>query len=176
MARHVNNTSTSPTKRGAAPREGDAKGRIAPALREAIKLRVEKGLTITAACDAAGYSESGWHLAMQRPHVRQLLNDVQAQYIQSVKAKRAYYSSRAYDIAADLMENATDPAMRWKGVEFFTRDDAPRKGDAPQVSVNIASGYEFVRPGQRVVDLIDGTSPDTVSGALAGDGDGTSTG
>jgi len=176
MVRPTNNTAITPHKKGAALREGDAKGRIAPALREAIKLRVEKGYTITQACAEAGYSVSGWFKAMERQPVRQLLNDVQAQYIQSVKAKRAYYSSRAYDIAADLMENATDPAMRWKGVEFFTRDDAPRKGDAPQVSVNIAQGYEFVRPGQRVVDLIDGTAPDTASGALAGDSDGSSTG
>lgn len=176
MAAPSNNTPTTQHKRGAAPREGDAKGRIAPALREAIKLRVHDDLTIDAACAKAGISVSGYHKALLRPHVQAFLADEQRLYIQRVDTQKAKFKARAYEVAASfLAENASPADKRW-AVEFFTRDDAPRRGDAPQVSVNIAQGYEFVRPGQRVVDMIDGTAPDTVSGALVGDGDGTSTG
>ena len=113
---------------------------------------------------------------MLRPHVQAFLADEQRLYIQRVDTQKAKFKARAYEVAASFLSDNAAPADRRWAVEFLTRDDAPRKGDAPQVSVNIAQGYEFVRPGQRVVDLIDGTSPDTASGALAGDGDGTSTG
>ena len=170
------NTTRTPTKKGAAPIDASTNGRIAAGLREAIKLRVHDDLTIDAACAKAGISVSGYHKALLRPHVQAFLADEQRLYIQRVDTQKAKFKARAYEVAASfLAENASPADKRW-AVEFFTRDDAPRRGDAPQVSVNIAQGYEFVRPGQRVVDMIDGTAPDTVSGALVGDGDGTSTG
>ena len=176
MGTHGNNISTSPTKRGAAPRGGSTKGRMTDPLRNAIRIRIEQGLTIKAACDQAGLSEAGYHAAMLKPHVQQFANQAKAEFIQEVDAERALYKRHAYRIAHEMATQSDDPKPRQWAVEFLTRDDAPRKGDAPQVSVNIAQGYEFVRPGQRVVDLIDGTAPDTVSGAGSDDNNGTSTG
>lgn len=170
MARHVNNISTPPTKRGAAPLEASTNGRIAPGLREAIKLRVHDDLTIDAACAKAGISVSGYHKAMLRPHVQAFLADEQRLYIQRVDSQKAKFKARAYEVAAAfLAENASPADKRW-AVEFFTRDDMPRRGEAPAVQVNVGGGgYEFVRPGHRIVDVIEGAA-DMVSVGQSEDG------
>lgn len=138
-------------REGASPPLGGAKGRIAPALRRAMALRVEKNLTIGDACALAGYSESGWHLAMKRPHVAKALEDMRAAYIAKVQGKRDYLKARAYEIAEELMEKAENPQDKWKAVEFFTRE-ASKSG--PSVTVNVESpAYAYIRPGERMVDV-----------------------
>ena len=176
MDTHGNTTRTPTQQRGAAPLRNAPTPRISAGVKEAIRLRVEKGLTITQACAQAGISVSGWFKAHTNASVQAYHDEQQRKFIQSVDGLKAIHKARAYEVAGRFLDDDQPDANKRWAVEFFTRDDAPRKGDAPQVSVNIAQGYEFVRPGQRVVDLIDGTASDTVSGALAGDGDGTSTG
>lgn len=145
------------SKRAPHPR----KGRLSPALRHAIRLRVERGLTIVQACRAAGLSQAGWHKAMQRDAVQEYVQGVQAQYVQNVQQARARHKARAYEVAAELMESAKSEQVRLKAVEFLAGEG--RKDAATQVNVQInqgVRGYEYVPPGARVVDVTDSLSGD----------------
>ena len=149
------NTPISTTTKGAAHGGGSVKGRMTDPLREAIRIRVQEGVTITEACARAHISVSGWHAALKKPHVAQYIAQKKAEFIQEVDAEKAVYKRRAYEVAAEfLRSDATASDRKW-AVEFFTRDDLPRRSDRAQVHINMASGYEFVRPGQRVVDLVE---------------------
>ena len=145
--------------KGAALGEGSPKHRVAPALRRAMKLRVENNLNIGDACKLAGYSESGWHLAMKRPAVKAELQKLQEAFISNAQGRREYLKARALTIAEELMEAAETNADKWKAVEFFTREAAKH---APPVTVNVGQspGYAYIRPGDRVIDV----TPDSLSG------------
>lgn len=126
--------------------------RMSAKLRQAIHLHVREGLTIVAACEKAGMSTQGYHKAMKRPPVRDYLQKVQAEFVTSVESKRAQYRARAFEVGMDLMLNSKSEAIRARMVEFFASD-----AKVSPVSVHIdarqAGGYEFVRPGQQVVEI-----------------------
>ncbi len=130
--------------------------RVSAKLRAAINLRVTEGLSITEACGKAALSTQGWHKAMKRPAVRDHLEEVQRRFVAESDAKRALYRARAFEVALDLMLNAKSEAIRARMAEFLAGD-----GKAPQVAVHIDArqergGYEFVRPGSRLVEIEDG--------------------
>jgi hypothetical protein len=131
-------------QRGASPLPPEGAGRISPALREAIDLRVRTGENIKDICKQVGISEQGWHAAMKRPIVAQHMQNVQMQYIQEVEAMKAGYKAQAFAVAAHLMHNAKSEAVRMRAVEFFAGGPA-----APSVVVPInitAPGYVYRRP------------------------------
>ncbi len=148
--------------------KGSPSSRIAPKLRHAIKLRVEQGLTITEACSRAGISEAGWHKAFKRPAVIAAFEQTETAFIATVDRRRAGYKARAFEVAADLMERGTTEAVRMRAVEFFAGEGKP--GTQVNVAVNVdRGGYEFVKPGQRVVDIrpsLDGASSDDGAQAI----------
>lgn len=123
-------------------------------------------MTIKAACEAAEYSEAGWHLAMKRPHVKAHLEAVQAQFIREIDRRRATYRAQAIEVAHDLMHNGTSEAVRMRAVEFFAGEARSGPQVNVQINQNAGNGYEYVRPGQ-VVEIIDtgASSPDGQSGA-----------
>jgi hypothetical protein len=130
--------------------------RLSSKLRAAIDARVAEGLSIIEACTKAGMSRQGWHKAMKRPAVRDHLEDVQRRFVLEAESKRSHYRVRAFEVALDLMLNAKSEAVRARMAEFLAGD-----GKAPQVAVHIdarqePNGYEFRRPGQRVVEISDG--------------------
>lgn len=139
--------SSKPTGTGASlPPVGGA-GRISPALRDAIELKVRTGQQIKAICEHVGIHEATWFNAMKRPHVLEHMQNVQMQYIQEVDALKAGYTAQAYTVAADLMWNAKSEAIRMRAVEFFAG-----KPSAPTVNVqvnNSAPGYTYARPVNR---------------------------
>lgn len=141
-------------ERGAALPQGQAKGRIAPAIRAAIKLRLEEGLTIKEASARAGISEAGWYLAMQRPHVAAAYEAAEVQFIQTVERRRKQYMARDIEVAAELMERGKSEQVRMRAVEFFSRE-APAPASPVTVNINAAGGYDYPRP-------------DTLSGAIEG--------
>ena len=114
-------------------------------------------MTIAAACAEAGMSPQGYHKAMKRPEVRDYLQTVQLEFIASIEADKAVYKARAFEVGMDLMLNSKSEAVRARMVEFFASD-----GKVSAVSVHIdarqSHGYEYVRPGQQVVEIrpIDG--------------------
>lgn len=126
--------------------------RLRTALRLAIDLRVKKGMTISAACEEAEMSPQGFHKAMKRPEVRDYLQSVQMEFVASVEGEKAIYKARAFEVGMELMLNSKSEAVRARMVEFFASD-----GKVPAVSVHIDArqnhGYEYVRPGQQVVEV-----------------------
>lgn len=121
--------------------------RISAKLRRAIELRVAEGLSITEACNRAGLSTQGWHKAMRRTAVRDLLEQEERRFAASVMANRAVYQARALEVAMDLMLNAKSEAVRARMCEFLASD-----AKAPQLAVHIdarseqPSGYRYSRP------------------------------
>lgn len=96
---------------------------------------------------------------MKRPAVQQHLEAVQALFIREIDRRRERYRAQAIEVAHSLMKTAQSEAVRMRAVEFFAGES--RKDAAPQVNVQInqtLNGYEYVRPGQRVVDITDKAS------------------
>jgi hypothetical protein len=113
-------------------------------MRQAFKLRVENGLTISEACARAGVSEAGYYKAMLKPAVQALYENIETQFIQTVERRRAGYKARAYQVAAELMERGTSEAVRMRAVEFFAGE---LKQNGVIVQVNQApTGYQYARP------------------------------
>jgi hypothetical protein len=156
--------SQAPQKGGAAVPQGPAKGRIAPKLRAAIKLRVEEGLTITDACARAGISEAGWHKAMKRPIVQVEYEQVEIAFCATIERRRKQYRARAIEVAAELMERGTSEAVRMRAVEFFA-GETRQPAVAVQINNGPGGGYVYRRPDhQSAVDggqVIDGKAEST---------------
>lgn len=139
--------------------------RLSAKLRAAIDVRVTEGLSIVESCAKAGLSPQGWHKAMKRPAVRNHLEVVQRRFVAESDAKRALYRARAFEVALDLMLTAKSEAIRARMAEFLASD-----GKAPQVAVHVDAravergGYEFVRPGQKLVELTDEPQGDESAG------------
>lgn len=128
--------------------------RISPKLREAIRLHVTEGKPIGAACEVAGMSRAGYHKAMKRAAVRDLVEDVQRRFVLEVEARRGVYKARAFEVALDLMMNAKSEAVRARMAEFLASEG--RMGQQVNVHVDartVGGGYEFVRPGARMVEI-----------------------
>ncbi len=136
--------------------------RISQKLRTAIELRVRKGMTIVAACEAANLSTSGWHKAMLRPAVRDFLAETQATYVAECSTLRATAEVRAIEVALDLMQNAKSETIRARMAEFLASGGKASSGVNVHVDARQGhpQGYEFIRPGQKVVEVIDGTAAD----------------
>lgn len=129
--------------------------RLSAKLRAAIEGHVTEGLTIVEACERAGMSRQGFHKAMKRAAVQDHVELVQRRFVARVESNRALYKARALEAALYLMLHAKSEAVRARMAEFLAGD-----GKAPAVAVHIDArqnlgGYEFVRPGQRVVEIED---------------------
>ncbi|WP_323771233.1 hypothetical protein [Antarctobacter sp.] len=114
---------------------------------------------------------------MKRPAVKDHLQKVQGAYVSEVSANQAVYKAQALDVAFDLMMNAKSESVRARMAEFLASD-----GKTPQVSVHVdarhgPSGYEYARPGQKIVQIVDsddgnpdqGTTRPAVGGIAAPD-------
>lgn len=124
--------------------QAEPPSRFSPALREAVRLRVRNGLTITEACRAAGISDAWWYKSWLKPAFRNLYAEEQTAYIQEVECLRAGYKARAFEVAAELMHNAKSEQVRMRAVEFLAGGPAQ-----PSVVVqvnNAAPGYQYARP------------------------------
>ncbi|WP_132462134.1 hypothetical protein [Rhodovulum marinum] len=97
-------------------------------------------------------SKNGFHKALKRPAVQDYMQEVQRAFVAEVEASRAVYKARALEAALELMQNAKSEAVRARMVEFLAGD-----GKAPQVAVHVdarqVGGYEYPRPGERVVEI-----------------------
>lgn len=121
-------------------------------MRRAIHLRVWEGMKVTEAIREAGVTESGWYRAMERPHVVALLEQEKFKYIQQVDLLKSRHKARAIEIAAELMETASSEAVRMRAVEFFA-GESKSQGVNVQINTTISGGYEYARPGQRIVEI-----------------------
>ncbi|MBV6637152.1 MAG: hypothetical protein KI788_14760 [Mameliella sp.] len=129
------------------------KPRLSAKLRKAIELRIRRGMTISAACEAAGISCAGYYKAMKRPAVRDFMEAETARYIGETDRLRLTAKARALEVALDLLVNAKSETVRARMAEFLASE-----GKAPQVAVHVdarpqTAGYEYARPGSRVVEI-----------------------
>jgi len=143
--------------------------RMSAKLRRAVNLHVCEGMTIVAACDKAGMSPQGYHKAMKRATVRDHLEEVQRLFILSADTKKALYRARALEGALDLMLNSKSEAIRARMCEFLASD-----AKISPVAVHIDArqdrgGYEFVRPGQRIVEISQATGEGDAAAACKTD-------
>lgn len=139
------------------------KRRISAKVKAAIQLRVKEAKPWAECAKTVGMSEAGIHKARKQQHVIDHQRAVEAVYIQEVEAMRAPYKARAFEVAADLMENAKSESTKARMVEFLA-------GERKQTSVNVqvnnnlapSEGYEYVRPGAQIVDITPSTDEPTV--------------
>ncbi len=129
--------------------------RISAKLRRAIEIRVCEGKAITAACAEADISPAGWHRAMKRPAVHDLVEETQRKFVLSFEANRAVFRAQALTVARDLMLTAKSEAIRARMAEFLA-GDGKASGGAVNVHIDARperGGYEYIRPGQKLVEI-----------------------
>lgn len=121
------------------------KGRVSPALRTAIVLLVEEGLTIPEAAQRIGYKGESLAKALAKPHVRALRADVKAAWMTN-------QTSRAWLTVAGLASGAQSEDVRLKACRTIleaagelgrAEDDA--RG-AARTLINIIQSAEVTAP------------------------------
>lgn len=140
--------------------------RLSVKLCQAIIHMVREGMSQVGAAEKAGMSRQGLNKALKRAAVRDFLMETKTQFIAEVEGSRALYKARAFEVGFDLMMNAKSEAIRARMVEFLGSD-----GKVSPVSVHIdarrGGGYEYTRPGQRLVEIEGGNMADIVDGQVA---------
>lgn len=134
------------SQRGAQPPRMRAK------LRAAVNLIATKGKGIGEAAEAAGMNASALSRAINRPEIKAHIEEQKALYCLDADSLKGLAKAIAINTGIDLMQSAASEAVRARLVEFFAGDGRP--GTQVNVAVNVdRGGYEFVKPGQRVVDI-----------------------
>src|SRR6056297_2199245 len=136
--------------------------RISAKLREAMRLHVREGLTITAACEAADMSRQGWHKAMKRAAVgvelETELETEKGRFVAEVESRRSIFNAPALEMAADLMRNAKSESVRARMVEFLAGYGQPQKQTTsrPVTPQPVTPGYSYPTPPAHSADEDDG--------------------
>ncbi|MEQ8366574.1 MAG: hypothetical protein RIB61_07690 [Roseicyclus sp.] len=132
--------------------------RISAKLREAMRLHVREGLTITAACEAADMSRQGWHKAMKRAAVRVELETEKGRFVAEVESRRSIFNAPALEVAADFMRNAKSESVRARMVEFLAGYGQPQKQTTsrPVTPQPVTPGYSYPTPPAHSADEDDG--------------------
>ena len=98
---------------------------------------------------------------MKRQAARELYERTELAFISTIDRRRAQFKARAIEVAGELMERGQSEQVRMRAVEFFAGE--ARNSQQINVAVNVdRGGYEFVKPGQRIVDIT--PAPDSLSG------------
>ena len=106
--------------------------------------------------------ESSLGRALAKPHIKAYVEAQKALFLTDMLKLKDRAKAIAIAQGIDLMHNATSEAVRARMVELFAGE--ARSGPSVAVQVNVdRAGYEFVRPGQRVVEI--DPAPDLSSGA-----------
>ena len=134
----------------------DPKGRLSAKLRKAIELHYFHGLTVLKSCEEAGMSTAGYYKAVKRQVVQDFVAKIRLDLVDTIERRSAAARVMAIDVAVDLMQNAKSETVRARMAEFLASE-----GKTPQVAVHVDArtsapqGYEFVRPGQQIVDIVE---------------------
>lgn len=130
------------------------KRRVSAKVRQALTLRVYDALPWDECARRAGLSPAAIYKARKQPHVIATFEDMQAQYLQEVERQRGPLKALALQHARDLLTNAKSESVKARMVEFLAGEP---KGNSVNVAVNVqnnvGNGYEYVRPGQKLVDI-----------------------
>lgn len=105
--------------------------------------------------------ESSLGRALAKPHIKAYVEAQKALFLTDMLKLKERAKAIAIAQGIDLMHNATSEAVKARMVELFAGE--ARSGPSVAVQVNVdRGGYEFVRPGQRVVEI--DPAPDLPSG------------
>lgn len=138
--------------------------RIRAKLREALLLIANEGVTQKEAAERSGLHEATVCKALRKIHVQDALEAMKLEVIRHTQAQKEGYKALAMRHAFHLMKNANSEAVQARMVEFLAGE--ARAGTQVNVQINNdRGGYEFVRPGQRVVEIRGATD-----GASEGEG------
>jgi transposase len=140
--------------------------RMSAPVRRAIDLYITNGMSKADAAREVGISEGHLYNYLMKPHAKAYELERKVQYIQDVEEMKAPYKSQAFEVARDLMHNAKSEAVRMRAVEFFAGEHKNKGFNvAVQVNNHTAGGYEYVQPGQQIVEITPVT--DTKSDSVA---------
>lgn len=145
--------------KGDSPPPSSRKGRISPAIRRAIKIKVEKAVTIEEACREAGCSPAGYYKAMGRPNVQKHLEEVKAQYVQRIESMEAVHKARALEVARELLDQQESRPTQARMVEFL-RGESKKPTVSVTLNQQFNGDYAFAPRGARVVEIV---QPDDIS-------------
>ena len=101
-------------------------------------------------------SEKSLSRALHKPHIADYYERQKVLALQDLKQVRKLGEVAALRVAIDLLHNSKSDSVRARMVEFFGRIEQSGPSVVIQNNIN-STGYETVRPGQRVVDIIDAT-------------------
>lgn len=101
------------------------KGRIRPALRTAIALIVEEGLSQDAAAKRVGMKAPSLTVALRKPHVRAYKSDV-------MRAWLASKTERAWLTVANLAESGASEDVQLKAARFLIEQDEAKRQAMPE--------------------------------------------
>ena len=139
-------------KRTITPAFGAQPPRIRAPLRRAIDLIAIEGMKIGEAADKAGMNASALSRAINKPHIKTFIDEQKALYCLEADNLKGVAKAMAIRTGIDLMQNSPSHAVRARMVELFA-GDGKKSGDI-NVQVNVdRGGYEFARPGQRIVEI-----------------------
>ena len=135
--------------------------RMRPRLRHAVALIVEEGRTQREAAGRAGMNETSLGRALQRPAIAAYIEQQKALAVLDADKLKASAKRMAIRVGIGLLHDAKSEQVRARMVEFFAGE--AKSGPSVAVQVNVdRGGYEFRRPGQRLVDIE--PAPDAQSG------------
>lgn len=138
--------------------------RISKKLGTALDLIATKGYNQTEAAKISGMDRSALNRALQRDPVAAELEARKLRYIEGIQATKGTIKALAYEVAQDLLLNSKSDSVKARMVEFLAGDG---KQSGTSVTVNVGSpGYEYVRPGQRVVDITPGPADQASDGHI----------
>jgi hypothetical protein len=130
------------------------KSRISARVRVAVEARARNGLSLAEAAKLAGLSRQGLIKALKRPEVAALLAEEMENVTQDFAGLRQVARVEALEVARRLLQESKDESIRLRMAQVLLA--AEGKGDAAVV-VNVdarqGGGYEYVRPGQQVVEI-----------------------
>jgi len=156
--------------------EMQAKGRIRPALADAIRLIVTEGMSQADAAKSVGYQATSLQIALKKPHVKAYVTAVKRAWLDS-------RTSKAWVNIADLADNAGSEDVRLKANKVFLEASGeltPPDGDNGKTArtlINIvlqntreneqpinarlpgvieAPAYKVLRPSRPTIDQLDG--------------------
>ena len=76
------------------------------------------------------------------------------QYIQDVEEMENLHKARALEVARELLDESKSDSVKARMVEFLRGERAKNSVNvALQVNNQVVQGYEYVRPGQKLVEI-----------------------
>ncbi|MFZ1726708.1 MAG: hypothetical protein WBO29_11055 [Albidovulum sp.] len=117
---------------------------------------MRENLSIAAAAEKAGLSRNGFAKALKRIVVQDLIRAEQERMARDVDHLRAVARLRALEVARDILETGSENA-KLRVIDLLLREGKA----ATEVNVSVDArqkdrgGYEYVRPGQRLVEVVD---------------------